>query len=728
MTAGALERVLARVKGVRRTGDEWEGLCPAHEDTVPSLSIGGKNGKVLLCCHAGCSPEQVVAKMGLTMADLFDAPREKRAAGRARRGRVVAEYDYTDETGRLLFQTVRFEPKDFRQRRPDPSAQDGWTWDLKGVRRVLYHLSKVLEAAARGQRVYKVEGEKDVHALDALGVTATTNAMGAGKWRKQDGEALRGAHVVILPDNDGPGRKDADQVARSLHGLAASVKVVSLPGLPEKGDVSDWLAAGHTREQLEALADASPEWSPQQSAGGRFPLTDLGNSERLVAAHGTNLRYHVHRGFWLHWTGKVWAEDDTGEVCRLMDKTVRAIAQEAASAADLREQEDLFKHALKSESVPRLEAAVSRARWRPGIPVKATELDRDPWALNILNGTLDLRTRKLRPHDPRELHTKLAPVVFDPHAACPRWEQFLAEVFPDEEELPEYVRRLAGCLLTGDVSEQGVYFPVGKGANGKGVYIETLRAVVGDYAKDTPFATLLETYDTSTNDLAGLVGARLVTASEGSARQTFNEGMLKRLSGGDPITCRFLHREFFSYYPTYKIVCATNEVPRFTSQAYSIRRRVHIVPFRQTFYAPEEGREPVRDEGLKGQLRAEASGILNWALRGCIEWQEGGLRPPAVVRNETAALFDTMDPLADFIDSECVLHPGAKVTTSSLFGAYRRWCDADGRPSAFRSQNAFTRTMAGRDGIEYKPMRDGRYLVGIGLRELSFGAGEGSEV
>jgi len=719
--SAAYNRVLKLLHGVKPQGvGRAEALCPAHEDTKPSLSISGKNGKVLLKCHAGCHTEDVLAAIGLTMADLFDSPPPYKANARSE---IVGTYDYTDEAGRLLSQTVRFRPKGFAQRRPDEAG--GWVWDLKGVRRVPYRLSKVLEAAARGQRVYKVEGEKDVHALEALGLVATTNAEGAGKWRRAHSETLRGAHVVILPDNDGAGRKDGEQVARSLHGVAASVRVVHLAGLPDKGDVSDWLAAGHTREELEALADATPEWTPQQTTPGGFRPTDLGNAERLIAAHGDGLRYHVHTGHYLRWTGKVWAEDETGEVHRLMNQTVRRMIGEAASCPDLKEQDALLRHALKSESAQRLEAAVNRARWLAGIPVRATELDRDPWALNVLNGTLNLRTGTRRPHDPKELHTKLAPVVFEPDAACPRWAQFLAEVFPDEPELPEYTRRLAGCLLTGDVSEQGVYFPVGKGANGKGVFIETLRAVLGDYARDTPFATLLETHDTSTNDLAALVGARLVTASEGSARQTFNEGMLKRLSGGDPVTCRFLHREFFTYYPTYKIVCATNEVPRFTSQAYSIRRRVHIIPFRRTFYAQEEGKEPVRDEGLKEHLRAEASGILNWALRGCIEWQEGGLRPPAVVRNETAALFDTMDPLADFIDSECVLHPGARVTTGSLFGAYRRWCDADSRPSAFRSQNAFTRTMAGRDGIEYKPMRDGRYLVGIGLRELSFGAGEG---
>jgi putative DNA primase/helicase len=714
MTAGALERVLARLRSARQRGSKWTALCPAHEDREPSLSITAKNGKVLLHCHAGCPTEDVVAALGLSMADLFDEERPRSESGQGRE--IVATYDYTDEAGRLLFEVVRFRPKGFRQRRPDPTAEDGWAWNLKGVRRVVYRLPKVLEAAARGQRVYKVEGEKDVHALEVLGLVATTNAEGAGKWRKGDGEALRGAHVVILPDSDGPGRKDADHVARSLHGLAAGVKVVNLPGLPEKGDVSDWLAAGHTREELEALADAAPEWSPQQSAGGQFPLTDLGNSERLVAAHGTHLRYHVHRGFWLHWTGKVWAEDDTGEVCRLMDRTVRAIAQEAAAATVLREQEDLFKHALKSESVPRLEAAVSRARWRPGIPVKATELDRDPWALNVLNGTLDLRTGKLRPHDPKELHTKLAPVVYDPTADCSRWLQFLREVFQGDDELLGYSQRLGGYMLSGSAQEQCVNFLVGKGSNGKLVFTETWQSMLGDYAKETPFTTFLERRDTATNDLAALVGARMVTASEGAAHQVFNEALLKQLTGGDPVTCRFLHKEFFTYTPTYKILFATNEVPRIQSQTYAVKRRVRIIPFRQTFYAPEDGKEPRRDESLREKLRAELPGILAWAVQGCLTWRNEGLRPPEVVMKETAALFESMDPLADFLEQECVLHSRALVETGVLWRAYLAHCEREQRPPAFKFSWWFTRSLMQRDGVDLIRRHDGRYLTGVGLR------------
>ena len=416
----------------------------------------------------------------------------------------------------------------------------------------------------------------------------------------------------------------------------------------------------------------------------RFALTDLGNAERLVAVHGEGLRYHVNADAWLRWTGRVGEEDNTGEVHRLAAQTVRGMLTEAAEIADPDARAALVKHALRSESASRLAAAVELARWRPGIPVTVESLDADPWALNVLNGTLDLRTGKLRPHDPRDLLTKLAPVAYDPATVCPRWERFLGEVFQGEPDLPRFLQLLAGYSLTGDTREQAVFFLVGKGSNGKSVLVETLRAVLGDYAKDTPFSTFLDKRDTATNDLASLVGARLVTASEGAGTQAFNEGLLKRLSGGDVVTCRFLHREFFSYTPNFKLLFATNEVPRIASQTYATRRRVRIVPFRQTFYGPDEEREPKRDERLRERLREELPGILAWAVRGCLEWQSAGLFTPAGVAQETTALFETMDPLADFLEEECVLHPRAQVESSALWRGYCAFCDREEPPRPSR--------------------------------------------
>ena len=266
-----IQHVLARLKGVRRQGDGWTARCPAHDDHQPSLSVTETAaGKVLLCCFAGCSAEAVVEAMGLAWQDLFPEPDSRLALKEQSRRRIVATYDYTDAEGAPLFQTVRYEPKTFRQRRP--GKRGGWVWNLKGIEPVLYRLPRVLEAAQAGHRVFVVEGEKDVHALETLGFTATTNPMGAGKWQATYAEALRGARVVVLPDADEAGRAHAQVVTESLRGVAADVRLTQLPDLGPKGDVSDWVAAGGTAEALEALVEAvrsrKQSQARRQEAGG----------------------------------------------------------------------------------------------------------------------------------------------------------------------------------------------------------------------------------------------------------------------------------------------------------------------------------------------------------------------------------------------------------------------------------------------------------------------------
>jgi putative DNA primase/helicase len=236
--------VLHRFKAVRRSGDAWAALCPAHEDSRHSLSVGdGEGGRLLLHCHAGCTYEAIRDAAGI-----------ENGGGQALR-RVVAEYDYRDEHKSLLYQAVRFDPKGFSQRRPDGAG--GWAYKLNGARRVPYRLPELL-AADPSQPVFIVEGEKDADRLASLGLVATTNAGGAGKWRDEFSEFLRGRSVVIIPDNDEPGHEHAAKVARSLQGVASSVRLLGLPNLPPKGDVSDWLDAGGLVDELLVLAEAAP--------------------------------------------------------------------------------------------------------------------------------------------------------------------------------------------------------------------------------------------------------------------------------------------------------------------------------------------------------------------------------------------------------------------------------------------------------------------------------------
>lgn len=260
------QEFLSRVASVKKTANGWQAKCPAHDDRKASLSIAEGGKGIVLTCQAGCDTRAVVEALGLTLSDLFAASSTTHslaqgASNGTPKRHIVATYDYTNEQGQLLFQAIRYEPKGFSQRRPDGKG-GGWLNNLEGVRRVLYRLPELLDAD-EAETVFLCEGEKDVEALRTLGLVATCNPMGAGKWRDEYNEALHGRTVVILPDNDKAGNEHAETQARSLYRIASQVKILRLPDLPDKGDVSDWLAAGGSAEALACLATNVPAWLPE---------------------------------------------------------------------------------------------------------------------------------------------------------------------------------------------------------------------------------------------------------------------------------------------------------------------------------------------------------------------------------------------------------------------------------------------------------------------------------
>ena len=322
-------------------GSGWMTRCPvpAHEDRTASLGIGvGEDGRLLLHCFAGCALEAILRGLNFAMTDLFPD----------REGRQIrAIYDYGDAERTLLRQVLRYEPKHFKQRRPDSTG--GWIWNVEGVPDTLYRLPDIPRGATS---CFIVEGEKDVERLLALREEATTNAGGAGKWRDAHTQQLVEAGVqavVILPDQDEPGRRHAESVADSCHRAGLAVRVLALPGLTEKQDVSDWLA-GHTGAELVALAEAAPAWEPASETQhppseptcettptpmvpDDEPKTDVGNAHRLVTGYGSDLRYVPLWRTWLVWDGQRWQKDSMNRVTHLAKKTIRALYLNAATAA-----------------------------------------------------------------------------------------------------------------------------------------------------------------------------------------------------------------------------------------------------------------------------------------------------------------------------------------------------------------------------------------------------------
>lgn len=288
-----MTRLLAKLSRVKPSGArQWMARCPAHEDGTASLSIKeGNDGRVLLNCHAMCQTATVVAAIGLSMSDLYAQPLTKSAPTSVtpvERPALVKTYDYVNADGELQFQACRFRKadgkKEFRQRRPD--GKGGWIWNLGDVEPVLYRLPETLAAIESGKTIYVVEGEKDADALSAEGYPATTCPMGAGKWRETFSASLKGAAVVIFPDNDEPGQSHAEQVAASLTAADCAVKVVMLPNLPPKGDVSDWLDSPDCDvDVMEDLVASTPRWTAdamQAKHRTRWRLDELMENESIM--------------------------------------------------------------------------------------------------------------------------------------------------------------------------------------------------------------------------------------------------------------------------------------------------------------------------------------------------------------------------------------------------------------------------------------------------------------
>jgi putative DNA primase/helicase len=316
---------VAAALNAHRTPSGWQARCPAHEDRRASLSIGeGEDGRLLLHCHAGCAFDDIMTAAGIERAKPNGHDQGQQKA------RIVATYCYHDAAGKLVYQVVREEPKAFLQRRPN--GGDDWIWNLKGVERVPYRLPALLKAS----EAIVCEGEKDCDNLARLGFAATTNpgsGEGGRKWPASFAQWFVGRHVRILPDNDAPGHKHAAAVAGKLADAAASIKVVALPGLPPKGDVSDWLAAGGDVDQLRALIEAAPYWEPSEEPDEQEAADGLTEDEltlEFTARHRHELRYVAAWGAWQRWRGSSWHREDTLAAFDM----ARAVCRNAAASVD----------------------------------------------------------------------------------------------------------------------------------------------------------------------------------------------------------------------------------------------------------------------------------------------------------------------------------------------------------------------------------------------------------
>jgi putative DNA primase/helicase len=420
--------------------------------------------------------------------------------------------------------------------------------------------------------------------------------------------------------------------------------------------------------ELEELrvVEASADFEP-------LPIitdTDIANAQRLGVRHGQDLRFAPERG-WIVWDGRRWAVDDKGiQVQARAKETALSIFDEIRGAPD----RDLrMKHARRSQSKSAIDAMIWLARSEPGIPACLTQFDADGWVLNVANGTLDLRAGVLRQHRRDDLISNIVEVEFDANADCELWDSFLWRVLDHNEELHNYLRRFVGYLLVGDTSEQSLHFLYGLGANGKSVFCEVLIRLLGDYAVAvSPDLLMLRRHGGIPNDLARLRGVRVALMNETPQGARFDEAKLKDLTGGDTLTARFLHQEFFDFHPTHRILIRGNHKPSIAGTDEGIWRRLRLVPFSVQIPADEQDRD------LLHKLEVELPGILNWALQGCREWREAGLQPPDIIAEAVRQYREESDTLGRFIAECCEVRNLGQVKSSVLFKRYQEFCEQAG--------------------------------------------------
>jgi len=410
------------------------------------------------------------------------------------------------------------------------------------------------------------------------------------------------------------------------------------------------------------------------------PLTEVGVAERLADQCGDQLRFCQTWSKWLLWGSDRHTVDKAKKVQSLTVKLMRTIESEVSTMKFEDDKQKAKVAAIYGKFAKSLERNVSISnvvkQAERLMSVNAEDLDSDPWLFNVQNGTLNLKTGKLQPHDPDDLITKISPAVFDPKATCPMFDEFLRTVLCGEAELVSFIKQAIGMTLSGSVREQCFFVLYGLGDNGKSVLLNIIRALMGDYGKTAPPNVFLEKShgDGIPNDLADLAGTRYVADVETKERSHFNEQRIKAVTGGEPVKARFLHNEFFEFIPQLTLWIAGNHKPTITGTDKGMWRRMRMIGFNASI--PDEKKIPDLDKVI---VEKELSGILNFALAGCLEWLAAGklITPPQVLIT-TEDYRKEMDILGCFIDECCDVGEDYSVLKEDLYQTYRRWAIAAG--------------------------------------------------
>ncbi len=419
---------------------------------------------------------------------------------------------------------------------------------------------------------------------------------------------------------------------------------------------------------------------------------------RFAEIYAGRLRFCHDSGRWFEWTGSVWQPNRT----RIAFQFARQLARSLSA-----DQDDRTRCACNST---RFAAGVERfAQCDPTFAVTSEVWDADPFLLGTPGGTVDLRTGRLRPSEPSDGMTRSTAVAPAPSAGCPTFQRFLEEATGGDPDLIRFLQQWAGYCLTGDTREHALVFVHGPGGNGKSVFLNVLTGILGGYATTAAMDTFTASKsDKHPTDLAMLRGARLVTASETEEGRAWAESRIKQMTGGDPITARFMRQDFFTFLPTFKLTIVGNHKPVLHNVDEAARRRFSIVPFTRKPAQP--------DRQLEEKLNTEWPGILRWMIKGCLDWQANGLVRPASVIAATEDYFGEQDLFGQWLDEECDVEPGNHYKCESSAALFRSWRTyAERAGEAAGTQKAFAENLK-RRGFEQYRNRSIRGFSGLRLK------------
>lgn len=429
----------------------------------------------------------------------------------------------------------------------------------------------------------------------------------------------------------------------------------------------------------------------------KFRLTELGNAERIAYEYGHVIKFVNDIG-WFIWDGKRWKIDNKKEIERITAKVLRSL-NKSEDESEMKWARMCERRNVRMNSIKDL---------MPLVPGERQEFDTHKYLLNVENGIVDLKTGKLQQHD-RELGlTKITNIAFDENAKCPEWLNFLDQIFQGDKELAEYMQRLIGYSLTGEITEQIMVFLIGGGSNGKSTFINIIKDIMGDYGRQAKSDTFIKKKETgANNDIARLVGSRFVSAIESEDGEQLSEAFVKQITGGEPVLARFLRQEFFEFIPEFKVFFTTNHKPVIKGVDEGIWRRIRLIPF--NLQLPKEK----RDKKLPEKLSLEMPGILNWAIEGCLKWQQSGLNDPAIVMKATGDYKEEMDILGPFMFECCFKREDVQVEAKDLYEVYANWCFRNGEHQL--KNRAFYRILETQGFKRERGNRNKYYIKGVTL-------------